>query len=407
MPVYKVKAKKGGKTVTMTITAPGRAEAAQNVQRQGAVPVSIWEDSNKSAGKKANLNINLFGAKKAKPQDICIFCRQLAISVQAGLPLRDALEGIVEEMEANTLRDCLIKVNKDLQAGRRFSESLKSNNKGKLFTPVFTGLIHVAEESGTLGETLEDLADYLESMGKLKREIMGKLSYPIFMIVAFILVNIGATFKLFPMFRENFAMLGNRLPPLTEWVFDFNEKAIVVAPYVIVAIIAVVVGLMVLYTTPAGKLNMDHFFLKLPALGPVFFKMGTARFSRTLAITARGGVSLTDGIEIGAAVVGNKYLETALHKAQARIVNGERFTTSLKETGAFSGLVIRMIDVGEESGSLPLVLDKISEIYNNEVDAVVAKAVALIEPFIICLFAVFVTVMVLALYMPIFSMSGG
>ncbi len=394
---------KSGAQSSIKVDAPDRIEAAKQAQARGMVVSNVSLAATK---RKLDLNLELGGPKKAQPQEIAVFCRQLAISVQAGLPLREALQGIAEEMERSNLQIALNKIITDLNNGKQFARSLENHNSKGLFSPVFIGLIRVAEETGTLSETLIDLADYLEKGVKLKREISQKLSYPIFMVVAFIGVNIAATFKLFPMFRENFASLGANLPELTLFVFDLNEKMIDASPYIAGVLVAVVVAFILYYKQPLGRMTVDKALLKLGPIGDMIFKISTARFCRTLAITAKGGVGLTEGIEISAAVVTNKYLNKALVSAQKSIMNGQSFTNSLRLTDAFTGLVLRMVGVGEESGQLPTVLDKVSEIYSNEVDTAIAKAVGLLEPIIIILFAGFVTVMVLALYMPVFDMGG-
>lgn len=407
MPAYKIKgSRSNGVDATVQLFAVDRLEAASLASQQGIKVESVWALSEESKKKGVSLDMQLGGPKKAQPKEVAIFCRQLAISVQAGLPLRDALEGILEELEVNTLQISLKKVAADLSSGSRFAAALTEHNTGKVFSPVFIGLIRVAEETGTLSEVLNDLADYLEEGAKLKSDIMGKLSYPIFMIVAFILTNLGSTFFLFPMFEKNFEGLGGKLPELTLFVFAMNNKAVAAAPYVFALLAVVGVFAAKTYLTKAGRLKIDQMLLKLPAVGDLFFKINTARFCRTLAITAKGGLGLTEGIEIGTEVVTNAYLKANLSAARGRIMNGQSFTSSLRETGAFTGLVLRMVGVGEESGQLPAVLDKISQIYGNEVDSAIAKAMSLIEPAIICLFGVFVSVMVLALYMPVFEMGN-
>lgn len=406
MSGYRVKGlRPNGSSATLELFAEDRAEAVKLAMRQGLTVESVWEGSGVEK-KKINFNMELGGPKKGTPQEVAIFCRQLSISVTAGLPLRDALDGIMEELEPNTLRTSLKGVGEDLSSGKRFAESLEKHNIGKLFSPVFIGLIRVAEETGNLGSILNELADYLESGIKLKQEISSKLGYPKFMLIAFVLVNLAATYKLFPMFRKSFASMGSKLPELTLFVFDLNEQMIAASPYIITLLLAVFGGVTWYYMTPAGRLKMDGWILKIPAIGDLLFKINTARFCRTLSITAKGGIGLTEGIEISNSVVVNAHLREGLDAARGRIMNGQSFTNSLRESRAFSGLVLRMIGIGEESGQLPTVLEKISEIYNNEVDSAIAKTVSLIEPIIICLFAVFVTVMVLALYMPVFDMGG-
>jgi type IV pilus assembly protein PilC len=420
MAQFNVKAQDAnGKKVKMTLEAESRVAAVRKLKSQGLVPVEIVERGGqrapsggkkqgreKEGGKKKASEINIGGPKKAKILEIVVFCRQLAIAVSAGLPLRDALEGILESMEDNTLTQTLSPAVEALHSGVAFSESLSRHNKYDVFSPVFLGLIRVAEETGTMGDTLQKLADYLDETSKLKAAVKSKLAYPQFMIVAFVLVNLGATFFLFPMFAKNFGDLGADLPPLTQFVFDLNEKALAVAPYTISLVVAVIVSLIMYRRTPVGRVRFDETLLKFPLLGDVILKVGLARFCKTLAITAEGGVPLVQGLEISSVVVGNKHLESSLETVRNDVVNGNRFATTLKKTGNFPDLVVRMVDVGEDSGQLPLVLNKIADIYDTEVDNAIGKMLSLVEPILICLFGAFVTVMVLALYMPVFTMSS-
>ncbi len=413
MPQFVVKAQDSkNKTVKVTVEAESRVEASRKVKAQGLIPTEIIQQRGKSgaasgAKSKSSLkSVQIGGPKKVKPLEVVIFCRQLAIAVSAGLPLRDALEGICQSLEPNTLSETVRPATTALHSGVSFSDALARANKYKVFSPVFIGLVRVAEETGTMGDTLQKLADYLDESSKLAGAIKSKLSYPTFMVVAFVLVNIGATFFLFPMFEKNFASLGGKLPPLTLFVFDLNNKALSVAPYAIALFIILVISFIFYRRTPAGRVVVDEKLLKLPLLGPVILRIGLARFCKTLAITASGGVPLVQGLEISSVVVGNKHIETSLNKVRNEVINGNRFATTLRNTGNFPDLVVRMIDVGEDSGQIPLVLEKIADIYETEVANAIGKMLSLIEPCIILLFGVFVTVMVLALYMPVFSMSG-
>lgn len=421
MPLFQIKAQDSRKqTVSLMIEASSRVEAVRQIKAQGMIPLDVVQQgaervrkekeakpaAEASAPKLKKTPLSIGAPKAVKPMDVVIFCRQISIAVSAGLPLRDALEGILGSMGNNTLSATLRPAAEALHSGVSFSESLKAYNKYKVFSPVFLGLIRVAEETGTMGQTLSQLADYLEGMVKLKSSVKSKLSYPIFMIVAFIAVNLGATLFLFPMFKKNFEALGGNLPAITQFAFDANDMALKALPYVAVIVFAIVAGLFFYRSTPFGRRGFDSALLKLPMFGQVLLKIGMARFCKTLSITANGGVPLVQGLEISSVVVGNKHLEHSLMQVREKVVTGNRFAATLRATGNFPDLVVRMIDVGEDSGQLPLVLEKIADIYDTEVGDSIAKMISLVEPMLICLFGVFVTVMVLALYMPVFSMSS-
>lgn len=422
MPTFQIKVQdpRSQSVTTMTVESTGRVDAIRQIKSQGLIPLNVVEKGSarsekqkdeKKVAKKATLakkkkNSSFGGVKKATPIEVVIFCRQISIAVSAGLPLRDALEGIIGSMDNNTLSATLRPATESLHSGVSFSDALKVHNKYNVFTPVFIGLIRVAEETGTMGQTLSQLADYLDGLTKMKTAIKSKLSYPIFMVVAFLATNVGATLFLFPMFKKNFESLGGTLPPITQFAFNSNDIALKVFPYVAVIVFALVVGLYLYRSTPIGRRSFDEAMLKAPVFGPVVLKTGLARFCKTLAITASGGVPLVQGLDISAVVVGNKYLEHTLMQVREQVISGNRFAATLKSTGSFPDLVVRMVDVGEDSGQLPLVLEKISDIYDSEVNNAIAKLISLVEPVLICMFGIFVTVMVLALYMPVFSMSS-
>lgn len=399
---------RSGRTFSDTLTADSRTEAIQELRSRGLTPLDLTEGKSGLFGgkKKTGSVFQEMQLKRATQMDIAIFFRQLSISVKAGLPLRDALENISAEMEKTNLRQSLEQAVQDLHEGRRFADALDRNNVRNCFSPLAIGLTQVAEETGTMGETMEELADYLESMVKMKSEIRGKMAYPTFMVIAFVCIMLVAIFKLFPMFEESFATMGAELPLLTQRVFAANRFFLKISPVIFALLGLITIALAMMRLNPIGRRKFDESLLKLPLIGSLLYKIGTARFCRTLAITATGGVALLDGLEISTCVIANKSLQYKLDQVRERITNGNSFGASIRETEALSGLVTRMIEIGEESGQLPLVLNKVSEIYDQEVNQAIGKLTSMIEPAIIVLFAVFVTIMVLALYMPVFSMSN-
>ena len=398
-----------GEMESAVIEAESRPDAIQALRNRNLTPVSLTEagselfEQNSEGWKKW---FQLTSDKKATPQDIALFFRLLSVSVSAGVPLRDALESIGEELEKSNLRTAILRSVNDLGGGSRLSAAFEKNNTGKVFSTLTLGLVQVAEETGRMGETLSELADYLESMDQMKKDIMSKLSYPGFMLIAFVGIMGFATFWLFPMFEKNFSGLGAALPALTQNVFNLNRISLKIAPYFFGVLLTIIVGLILYRKTPAGRLKFDATLLKLPLLGEVLYNTGASRFARTLAITSNGGVPLIFGLTISASVINNRSLQHSLLETRESITNGSTFGKSIRATKTFTGLVVRMIEVGEESGQLPFVLQKVSQVYETEVNRSIKKLTTLIEPVIIVLFGVFVTVMVLALYMPVFQMGG-
>ena len=335
--------------------------------------------------------------------DISQFCRQLAICVNAGLPIREALEALRDELERTTLRHVLDAVIQDLHDGATFSQSLARHPA--VFGPLFVALVRSAEESGSMPQTLDNLATYLERADRLARKIRSILAYPVFVLAFFLVVCVVMTLFILPQFEDIFAENKAKLPALTRAVLGANRFFLDHIPLFLGGFAVLFAGLWTAIRAPSVRMRWDAFKLRIPFFGGCLLKYAVARITRTLGILLRGGVPITAAIEIGAGVCGNTVLEQSLARARERLLRGEDLATGLQAERVFPRLVVRMVGVGESSGQLPQVLDKVADGYEDQVEGSVMIATALFEPLVIVLLGGAVLILVLAIYFPIFTMA--
>ena len=409
MGVYSYIAKnKEGIEIRSSVDATTRLEALESLRKKGLTVVDLFGiecDKINSApikvtGKRTH---KIFTSKKVKMGDLAIFCRQLAISVNAGVPLRDALESIGQELEQPKLRLAVMDMVSQLNDGKSFSDAVSAHPK--YFNVMFCGLIKVAEESGKLPSTLQQLANYLERTDKLQRRIKAMAAYPMFIAGFFVVVCLIMTLFILPQFTDIFGGFGADLPVFTTVVFGVNSFFLDHFVEIFIGIVVLVFGLILYMRTPTGEYRKDKLKLALPYVGDLALKYVLARFCRSLAIMVHSGVPISTALEICSEATGNKVLEQTVLEVRDRILNGHGIAASLSKSGIFPGLVVRMVSVGEESGQLPEVLEKVADLYEDQVEISIMTTMGLFEPVIICVFGAFVLVIVLAIYMPIFTVS--
>ncbi len=399
-----------GLVVRSTIEAVDRADALARLRAQGYVVVELVAkgESAPAAGSGAPAAAApkrrwIVTGKPITISDKAVFCRQLSITVNAGMPLRDALESIANDMDHPTFRKVLQDIVRRLHEGETFSQAVARHPDH--FNTLFVALIRAAEESGSLPETLEQLANYMERNEKLVKKIRSVTSYPLFIFIFFLIVVVVMTTFVLPRFMESFKGFNVELPKLTRVVFGANRFLIDHWPWFVGAALLPLLVVAVMRRSPAGRRRLDAFLLKLPLFGICIREYALARFCRNLSIMLRGGVGVTTAMDITSAVSGNTVIVESLQHAKERIVNGERIAASLARDPEIPRLVIRMVGVGEESGRLPEVLEKIAGMYEEYVENRIVTATSLFEPIVICLFGGVVLVLVMAIYLPIFTVS--
>jgi type IV pilus assembly protein PilC len=409
MPVYQYTARNAaGETVKASVTAASRYEALAALYGQGLTVVALEgaDDSMLAAavparGRLAGGRHLRFGTVSLTER--AVFCRQLAISVSSGISLREALESIAADAEHDRLAGILNEVIRGLHAGQTFSQAIAS--QGQVFNRLFVALIRAAEEAGTMAETLNYLATTLEKSDRLARKVRSITAYPMFVLVIFCVACTVMTVFVLPRFQSVFGSFHAQLPLLTRMVLRVNGFIISHTAVILVTLLALVGALVAYGRTASGRMTIDRLKLRLPFFGSILRKMAVARFCRNLGVMIRGGVPVASAIEIGSEALGNQVMEQALAASRERIMAGSDIASSL-DRKIFPKLVIRMVGVGESSGRLPEVLEKVSDMYDDQIEGSIMVATSLFEPLIICAFGAVILILVMAIYLPVFTMAS-
>lgn len=414
MSIYSYIAKnKEGQELRSSVEASTRLEALESLRKKGLTVVDLFtaddDDPREVISSKEDQKPlskprkSLLQPNKVKMTDLALFCRQLAISVNAGVPLRDAIESIGLELEEPILRHVCEDMVQQLHDGKSFSEAVIRHPK--VFNEMFHGLVKVAEESGKLPSTLEQLATYLERADRLQRRIKAMAAYPVFIGIFFVVVCLIMTLFILPQFTDIFSGMGATLPIFTRVVFGVNTFFIHNFAVIFVTIVVLVTFAMFYGRTPSGTYQKDRIKLGMPYAGGCLKKYILARFCRSMAIMVQSGVPISNALEICAGATGNQLVKKNVLAVRSMIMAGNRIADSIEKTGIFPGLIVRMVAVGEDSGQLPEVLENVSALYEDQVEVSIMTTMALFEPLVICVFGAFILMLVMAIYLPIFSMS--
>lgn len=393
-----------GKKVTGTISAETEAEAKQDLRRQDYVIIAIEEKR-----KRAGVGKDIFRRKRApkariKSKDLTVFTRQLSTMIAAGIPVLEALEVLADQADDPGFCHILGNVVEDVRSGTDLSASMAKHPS--IFKRLFVNMIKAGEASGQIDDILNRLAEYQEANDRLKGEIKSAMTYPVVSITMIVGISLFLLVFVVPQFESIFKALNVDLPLPTLillWVSNFlKTKAYIWVP----AILLVVIGAVAYSRTGGGGYFKDWLILKLPVLGPLFRKVAISRFARTFSTLLQSGVPILATLEIVATTAGNKVIENAVTQASQNIRDGEPLATPLTKSGVFPPMVTRMVAIGERSGALENLLEKISDFYDQEVRSTVAQLTSLIEPVMIGVMGFFVGGIVMAVFLPIFSITG-
>jgi type IV pilus assembly protein PilC len=399
------------------------------------MPVYVWVAETKRGRKlkgeidAANENIALnllkkrnFTVKKLKPKpkdlfagvsflqpkvtnkDIVIFTRQFSTMIDAGLPLVQGLTILAEQSENPTFKNILKEITKDVEGGSTLAEAMKKHPK--VFDDLFVNLVAAGEVGGILDTILRRLASFIEKAEKLKSQVKGALTYPAVVVgIAIIVISVILVFVI-PVFEDMFKSFGSALPVPTQIVVDMSRFLKGNIHWVILAFIPIIYGLRRYRKSAAGKKQTDALFLKLPIFGNLLKKTAVARFTRTLGTMISSGVPILDALEIVARTAGNVIIEEIIMEVRASIAEGQTIAEPLSENDIFPGMVIQMISVGEATGALDSMLEKIADFYDEEVDAAVAALTSMLEPMLMLFLGGSIGGLVIAMYLPIFGMAA-
>jgi len=342
---------------------------------------------------------------KVQTSDIMLFARQFSTMIDAGLPIIQCLEILLNQQENVSFKKMLKDIKESVEGGATLADALKKYPQQ--FDNLFVNMVAAGEAGGILDTILRRLSAYMEKAAKLKSQIKGAMVYPIVtMIIALVVVAVILIFVI-PVFEEMFATMGGSLPTPTQIVVNMSEFAQSNMHYAIGAIILSVIAFKKLYGTEKGRAFFDSLSLKLPIFGVLLRKVAVAKFTRTMGTMLSSGVAILEALDIVAKTAGNKTIEDSIYKVRSGISEGRTMADPLSESGVFPPMVCQMIAVGESTGALDSMLEKIADFYDEEVDQAVENLTALIEPFMLVFLGTVIGGLVVSMYLPVFKMAGG
>src|SRR5450432_2450230 len=398
MPVFTFSGKDAnGTKISGERMAANKQSLAQALRRERITPGAIRE-------KGKEFSLPTFGSGKVKVKDIAVFFRQFSVMIDAGLPLVQCLDILASNQESQSFQKTRVGVRTTVEGGATLANAMRQYPAA--FDDLTTNMIEAGETGGILDIILQRLATYVEKAVRLRSAVKSALIYPV-AVVGMAALIVGALLKwVVPIFANLFAGLGVTLPLPTRIVMGLSAFVGQFWWFFIVGVVALVVGIKQIRKDPRGKYWMDYGLLKMPIIGILLRKIAVARFTRTLGTLITSGVPILEGLSITARTSGNAVLEEALMKVRKAIEEGRTIVDPLRESGVFPNMVTQMIGVGEATGAMDSMLQKIADFYEDEVDAATKDMLALLEPAIIAFLGVFVGGIVISLYMPLFAMIG-
>jgi len=384
-----------GKQVKGELQAANKNEAASLLRKKKIRPVSI---------KSGSLDFSLPFLDRVKLQDLSRFTRQFSAMTSAGLALVSCLDILGGQTENKKLAAAIKQVSTDIQGGSTLADALQKHPS--IFNSLYSNMVSAGEASGSLDTVLTRLADYLEKSDALRRKIKGAMTYPIIVLCIAVVATAAMLTFVVPTFAQMFSEVGGTLPMPTRIVMNISEFLKSFLLLIILGVIGAVAAVSSYYKTENGKLRIDFIKLKLPVFGDLEQKSCIGRFAQTLSTLLTSGVTILDALAITARTAGNKVLEKGIIRTLERISGGLTIAEPLKETGVFPPMVIHMIAVGEKTGDLAEMLKKISDFYQEEVDAAVEALTSIIEPIMIIMMGTVIGGILIAMYLPMFDMMS-
>jgi type IV pilus assembly protein PilC len=380
------------------LDAPDDSTARAQLRRRGFKTVEVKKKP------KDLLEYLPFLQGKIKEKEIIVFARQFSTMINAGLPIVQCLEMLGVQEQNKVFAKIILAIKIDIEAGSTLSEALKKYPK--IFDSLFVNLVSAGEAGGILDKILIRLSNYMEKNSKLKSKVKGAMVYPAsVLIISFAVVSI-LLIKVVPVFSKMFTGMGQALPGPTQFLVNASEFTRSNFLYIIAGIVLLIVALKKIYSTEKGKRTIDQYLLRAPIFGDLLKKVAVAKFSRTLSTMLGSGVPIIEGLDIVSRTAGNKIIEEALQETKKKISEGKTISEPLSESGIFPPMVVQMIAVGENTGSLDGMLSKIADFYDDEVDAAVSSMTSLLEPLMMVFLGGSGGRMIICMYLPIFKMAG-
>jgi len=398
MPDYKYQGtSRSGASVSGMMTASNKTELASLLKRQQITATKMTE-------KGKEFNMPTFGGG-VNAKELAVFTRQFSVMIDAGLPLVQCLEILASQQENKFFQKVLTGTRGQVEGGATLSASMRSSPK--VFDALYVNMVEAGETGGILDTILQRLSTYIEKNVRLQRAVKSALVYPVGVLTVAGGVITLLLWKVVPIFATLFAGLGVDLPLPTRIVMALsNFVGSIFGLLLLIALGAGIFGLKIWYGTAQGRFVLDTIVLKLPVLGILMRKIAVARFTRTLGTLISSGVPILEGLDITAKTAGNAVVEKALQQVRRSLEEGKSLTEPLRESEVFPGMVTQMIAVGEQTGAMDAMLQKIADFYEEEVDAAVKDLLTALEPIMIVFLGVVVGGVVISMYLPLFSLIG-
>ena len=385
-------------------TRKGEMEAAnEEVVRSNLVRLRITPNKIKKKPKDLLENVSWLQPRVVE-KDIILFARQFSTMIDAGLPIIQCLEILHTQQQNKTFQRMIKEIKEQVESGATLAEALKRFPKH--FDDLFVNMIAAGEAGGILDAILRRLAAYMEKAAKLKAQVKGAMTYPIVTLIIAVLVLGVILIFVIPVFQEMFADFGGQLPVPTQIVVTASEIVKSKILYIIIGVIIFGFAWRKFLATEKGRDLFDDLILKFPILGELLRKVAVAKFTRTMGTMLASGVAILEALDIVAKTAGNRTVEKAIYNVRSGIAEGRTMADPLQESGVFPAMVCQMISVGESTGALDAMLEKIADFYDEEVDQAVENLTSMIEPFMLVFLGTTIGGLVVAMYLPIFKMAG-
>lgn len=390
---------KRGKEKRGSLEAETRERALEQLKAEGLIPVSVREQG------ALNKEIDFSIGKKVKPRDLSVFCRQFVSITQAGVPMKEALQMLSEQTENKWLKRAISEVLLNVEKGNTLADSMRS--QPDIFPPMLVNMVEAGEQSGSLEMAFSRMAVHFEKEAKLKATIKKATIYPIILVIAAIGVIAVMLLFVIPIFIDMFADLDIEMPAITMFVMN-SSKWMTSHWYVVLAIVVgVVAAYKLIYRTTQGRLTIDRIKMKMPLFGKLTVKTACSQFARTMSTLLMSGISTIDALETTSKIVNNIHYTNAMLKAREEVMKGVPLSEPLEASGIFPPMVYHMTGIGEETGNVEEMLEKMADYYDEEVEMTTQSVLAAMEPIIILFMALIIGTLVIAVIWPIKSMYSG
>ncbi|MBX2993547.1 MAG: type II secretion system F family protein [Bdellovibrionaceae bacterium] len=390
-----------GQLSTGQIDAQDEGDARVKLRARNLTPLRLV---NTGGGSKAFSSLDNLFKPTVNSRDLQIFTRQFSTLINAGIPIVDSLKMLSEGKKNPLLKDTASAVREAIEGGRRLGDAMAQHPQ--VFDRFFVNMVRAGEEAGILDNILGRLSIYMEKSEKIKKQIKGAMLYPSVIVAVAIVVVTGILVFIIPKFQELYNSAGKQLPGVTQMVIKLSNLFINQWYLVIAVIVGVPFGLVQWYKTAEGRDAMDRFFIESPLFGELVQKAAVARMTRTLSTLLSSGVSVIEALEIAARTAGNRVIEEALLRSKEAVTAGRPLAAPLLKEAQIPDMVTQMIAIGEKSGTLDVMLGKIADFYEDDVENAVKGLTSLIEPLLMVVLGGIIAFLVTAMYLPIFDMAS-